>query len=346
MTRQLELNTVQKTLLTARLIDGFWDRWLAHGVDRDDLQKVRPTLLSVEQWVHGWLELANKKKEKADYLKQQEVFKQAELLYRTVGLYYNLIQWIYPNKSPEKEKWFRECFQIVNKADSISPYQTTYVYLHIAGVLCEGRLTMPNAPKGCVIMINPLDSSKEELFSYEMDFVEAGFITFSFDGPGQGETLALYGLKGTRQRWKEFVKKVIDYASQRFQNAPIYLFGTSSGASWAIYGSGHPKVSKTVAVSPAFRTDLVKLPDYFLERMGAVLCGEGDFLPTLDMFPQTGPVFIFHGKKDVLVPGEIIYGLKERIRNSTLKEYEEEGHCCNFRLKEVRKLAIEWFLEK
>lgn len=342
---ELKHSTIQKTLITARFIDGFWDRWIAHGVDPNDLRNIRPALFSERQWINGWQQLAHEKKQQADVLKQQEVLDQAERLYRTAGLYYNLMQWIYPEREAEKEKWFRECFRMTNLADTVSPYQTTYAYLPVGENFYEGRLTIPKDPKGCVIIINPLDSSKEELFTYEQDFVQSGFITLSFDGPGQGETWVHYGLKGSRQRWALFLEQVIDYAAQQFSSLPIFLFGTSSGASWAIYGSGHPKVSKTVAVSPALRTDHVQLPEYFLERMGAVL-EEEDFLPAMDRLPPASDVFLFHGKKDVLVPNESMYNFKEQLRISHFMEYEEEGHCCNFKLNEVRRRSVEWFLGK
>jgi predicted esterase len=342
--RQINPTAIDKTLFTARFINGFWDRWLAHGVEKQDLFEIRPTLTCKENWINGWYRLAIDKKKQADFLKQQEMLEQAEYMYRIAGLYFNLMYWIFPQRGPEKERWFRECFSAIQQADTLSAYVTTYISFELDGCLCKGRLRMPQHPKGCVVMVNPLDSSKEELITYELDFVRSGFATVSFDGPGQGETYLMNGLKGNRQRWIQFVNKVIESSCHSTQNLPIYLFGTSSGASWAIYGSQHPKVRKTVAVSPALPTDKVRLPDYFTERMNEVLEG-ADFLPSLEMLPKDRRILLFHGGQDVMVTDQDIYGLKEQLVHSQLVEYEEEGHCCNFKLHEIRQLSAQWFME-
>jgi hypothetical protein len=336
-------DTIMKTLLTARFIDGFWERWLAHGVEKKDLVKIRPYLTNKDNWIYQWQQLAQEKTETANELRQYENVKQAEYMYRVAGLYLNLIQWIFPERGGEKEKWFRESLRAFNQADSLSSIKTTYVFFEIEDRICEGRMRIPIHPKGCIVIVNPLDSSKEELFTYEMDFVNAGFATVSFDGPGQGETFAIHGLKATKERWIQFLNRVIDFATHTFPQLPIHLFGTSSGASWAIYGSCHPNVTNTVAVSPAFQAEKSVLPDYFIERMDAVL--DSDFLPAFEMFPQHSKILLFHGKKDVMVSDEDMYRLRDYLTNGKLIEYEDEGHCCNFKLQHIRNLSMQWFME-
>lgn len=336
-------DTIRKTLLTARFIDGFWDRWLAHGVEKKDLVKIRPHLTNQHNWIDKWRQLAQEKREAANELRQYEDIKQAEYMYRVAGLYLNLIQWIFPGQSTEKEKWLRESLRAFHHADRLSSIKTIHPFLELEGKICRGRVRIPLSPKGCIIIINPLDSAKEELFTYEMDFVKEGFATASFDGPGQGETVVFHGLKATKERWMQFLDGVIHFVTRTFPQLPVHLFGTSSGASWAIYGSCHPNVTSTVAVSPAFRVEKGRLPDYFVERMDAVL--EGVFLPAFEMIPQHNRILLFHGRKDVMVSNEDIHRLKDCLMNGKLIEYEEEGHCCNFKLQQIRKLSMQWFAE-
>jgi len=270
---------------------------------------------------------------------------EAEYHYRVAGLHYYLIQWIFPETGDERRTWFARCKRLFRQADAISKDHIREAVIRVDEADCPGRIRAPERPKGCVIIINPMDSSKEELFTYEMDFARMGFVTVSFDGPGQGESYVFCRSKATRERWDLFVNQVIDFTAAQYPELKICLFGTSSGAAWAIRGSGHPKVSKAVSVSPACKND-VKLPDYFTERMSHIVeKAETDCLPALNDFEHFSPVFLFHGKKDVMVRDEDISALYNKLpQGKRLVEYENEGHCCNFALSEIRKISAEWYL--
>ena len=190
------------------------------------------------------------------------------------------------------------------------------------------------------------DSSKEELFKYEMDFVEGGFITISFDGPGQGETFIYNEVIGTRIRWEKFIQQVIDYASKLFPDLPIYLFGISLGASWVLYGSSHKNVKKAVAVSPAVELEKMNMPSYFMQRMdcSCIVTEEERAIPKFNEIKYHSPILVFHGNKDSMVPNKVMYELFQKLSTEKkLIEYEDEGHCCNNKLDKIRRIALMWF---
>jgi hypothetical protein len=337
--------TIEKTLLTVNLFDGFWDRWLVHGVLKEDLSALRVSYLSKDLWFQGWEKLAEKRMKNAEALKQNGLLKEAEIEYRTAALYYQLIQWLIPSRSEEKRDWLIKSLDVVKEADRLSKIDTKNVKLDFTEQCYYGRVRIPSNPRGVIIIINPLDSAKEELFTYEMDFAEKNYITLSFDGPGQGQTYTMDGVKGTLKRWHEFVDGVIEYAYSLFSDQNIYLFGTSSGAAWAIYGSCHPFVSKAVAVSPPFRTNDVKMPDYFTERVRCV--SEEEIVPPYHTLSLRQPVLLVHGKKDLMVKDESMYQLFQMLpEGKEFLEYPEEGHCCNYKLPEIRQRAITWFEEE
>lgn len=339
------LSTIQKTIFTARLIDGFWDRWIAHGIHEEDVRKVRPLLVDKESWIRCWSTIAGDKAEKASCLVKTGDRVQAETLYRTAGLYYQLVQWLIP-EGGEKRKWMEESVQSAKDADQLSAVSTDYVELPLDGRVISGRIRRPIYPQGLIIMVNPIDSAKEELFSYETDFEASGFITLNFDGPGQGETLSFHHLKATQQNWSMYVDSIIKYARKQFPDMPIHLFGTSSGAAWSIYGSCHPSVSKAAVVSPAFTNETIQMPDYFIERLSYITENQRAPLPNFSELSFSHPVYLFHGKQDVMVSDQNIYSLyKQFSSGSKLKEYEEEGHCCNFKLGEIRQKSMAWFSE-
>ncbi|WP_017437597.1 alpha/beta hydrolase [Saccharococcus caldoxylosilyticus] len=335
------ISTIEKTMIAAKFIDGFWDRWIAHGVGREDILFVRSSLAGKEDWIKGWGTLADSLLKKAKDLPNAE----AEITFRKAGLYYHLAQWLIPERNHEKKKWLNQCLRAVRIADDLSPVETHYVQFDLDNQKCFGRVRIPFNAKGVIIIINPLDSTKEELFTYEIDFLQNRFVTISFDGPGQGETYVFSGLKGTRNRWERFVHWLIEFASANF-SLPIYVFGTSSGASWAVYSSCHPKVMKAVAVSPAFFSEQIRLPDYFIERVRFVSEQEMNWLPCLDELAFHSPVLLVHGKQDVMVSSEHIYSLYQRLPSGKkLLEFDGEGHCCNYKLPEIRQYAVAWFQE-
>jgi hypothetical protein len=337
-----QLSTIDKTLLTANLMGGFWDRWIVHGVDKDDINLIRKQYMTKERWNLVWQELAYQKYSEAEKLSRKNLIEEAELKYREAGLYYQLIYWLIPERNNEKLEWLNQSLIAFQHADQQSLVKTEYVQLYVDHQACFGRVRIPKSPKAVIIIINPLDSTKEELFSYENDFVENDIVVISFDGPGQGQTYTNQGLRGSRKRWETFIDSVIDYACTHFSKLSIHLFGTSSGAAWALYGSCNQKVSKVVAISPAFNTGKIKLPDYFMERTQYVL-KEENVLPDYEKLAYQAPIMLVHGKQDVMVSDEDIHSLYTKLPNGKCYlEYEEEGHCCNYKLPEIRKLAMEW----
>ncbi|NEU30519.1 alpha/beta hydrolase [bacterium LRH843] len=334
--------TINRTIKTAQLIDAFWDRWIVHGVDKEEINAVRSSLTSAKQWTEVWARLAEEKRIKAQQLKEDER-KEAEQLLRQASLYFNVAQWIFPECDREKLKWYESCLACTREADQLSEIETKYVTFEVDHHLCYGRVRTPLNPIGCIIIFNPIDSSKEELFMYEEDFLRQGMMTVSFDGPGQGETFIRQEFQGTLHRLKAFADQLIDY-TRSITELPIYLFGTSSGANWAVYGGSHPEVNKVVAVSPTDRRNNIFVPDYFNGRL-AFFLAEFELVPDYRLSFRT-PVLIYHGKKDAMVSSSFIYSLFNTLpTGKRLIEFEDEGHCCNFRLKQIRNESVSWFTE-
>ena len=337
---------ITRTLRTAVLIHAFWDRWLVHGIALRDLDQIRNSLTSIENWTDGWLLVAQRIETSAKHLASQQSWSEAEHMFRVASLYYNLIHWIHPDRNEGKQYWYEECMRTSQHADALSPIETRYASFKVNHHTCSGRIRVPIQPKGCIVIINPIDSTKEELFTYETDFIRAGFVTVSFDGPGQGETYTRNGLKGTKDRWELFMERLIAFTANEFPHLSIHLFGTSLGASWAIYGSGHPLITNTAVVSPAVEFERLHLPTYFLERMdfSCTLVPENRAIPDFKRIKYRSPVLIFHGKKDQMVLSPDMYHLYESLPpGKRIVEYEDEGHCCNHKLAEIRQQAIRWF---
>lgn len=342
--KQKTINTIQKTLLTAALQEGFWDRWVAHGIDIEVIKKYRTKLMALD----GWIEVFGKQAD--DYTKLAEKSEinndliQAELYYRRASLYFNLIQWLYPEPSDTKLYWYEQCLHAVYKADNVSSDKIERLSIQINDKLYVGRVrqSQHNA-LGIVIIVNPIDSSKEELYTYEDDFANANFTVVSFDGPGQGETLLKNKHKADKVSWDCFLEGIINHVDTHFTGLPIYLFGTSSGGAWAIEAAKHRLISKTIAVSPAHKSN-IRMPDYFIERMSNILNEiEEEFLPELKELNNINNILVFHGGKDVMVEEHVLINLFNQFSpEKRFIIYKDETHCCNYRLPELRQRSIKW----
>ncbi len=339
-------STIPKTLMTAKLFAGFWDRWLAHGIEREVVDNAKHEMEDIKGWTTYFSSFGEEHFQIAQNNEVNGQKKKAIKHYQLSGVYFNLNHWIFPDRLEEKIDWYKKSLDSFGNADRLFDIPCRYEAVSLDGTACPGRIRIPSQPKGSVIIINPIDSSKEELYSYENHFIELGYATFSFDGPGQGETFTLNGLKATTDRWSTFLDRVISLARKELPETEIYLFGTSSGANWSIMASNHPYVNRAIAVSPAVSVQ-IEMPDYFTERMHGILEHSTGMLPDIQELNTTKPILLFHGNKDVMVMDQDMYSLYDKLPDGKrLIEYADETHCCNNKLAEIRELADSWFRQE
>lgn len=338
---------IEKTILASVMDNGFWHRWIVHGIDETYIKSSISKMINVKGWTET---LASKALEHSNLAKNYEEsgdLPQAEYHFCKASIYYNLAQWVFPEPNKVRAEWYNRCLEQFDLADMVSEDSISRHTLAIEGKNYGGRLRIPNGElSGVVILIIPTDSTKEEFYLYEQDFAKEGFVVISFDGPGQGETLLLNGHKADIESWEQFTKGVIEFSWANFPDLPLNLFGTSSGGAWAIESSKNPLVSKTSIVSPPPKfKNSIRLPDYFRERMENMLVDfEIGNLPTFDNAEEIGNILMFHGGKDLLVNEEELIELFNRFSpEKRFITYENEGHCCNFKLAEIRHRTSNWF---
>lgn len=334
-------STIEKTIMMGFLFAKFWDRWIMIGLRKPTISDLRNRLYNLDDWIRILRKQADAYILEAENRLGQSLPKEAEERYRLAALKYSIIQWMHPKTGDEKRKWYKYCKDMHQADDEI-----IYTALQVDGGNCFGKIRIPAAPKGCVSINNPLDSSKEELMIYEHAFARMGFVAVCFDGPGQGETYVHNEYQASLPRWSLFMNQVIEFTAAQYPQWELFLFGTGSGAAWAIHGSHHPKILKTVAVSPAFESD-IPIPDYIKERLAYIAHEQaGNLTPNLESIAFKGPIFLIHGNKDELVKSEGIHDLNSRLpEGSHFAAYEDEGHCCSYRTSEILRNSSDWFLK-
>ncbi|WP_284036405.1 alpha/beta hydrolase [Neobacillus sp. 114] len=338
---------IEKTIFASVMNNGFWNRWIAHGIDEDFIKESKPKMISLDGWTGTLANKAQEYSNRAKSLVESNDFLQAEQNYRKAGLYYNLASWVYPEPNGARAKWYKQCLEQFDLADHVSEDKITRHTLTFNDKQYGGRVRIPNGSiAGVVILVIPGDSTKEEFCTYEQDFAREGFIVINFDGTGQGETFLLHGHKADFESWDQFTKGLIEFTATNFPNLSINLFGTSSGGAWAMEASKHPLVSKIVTVSPPTKyVSTIKLPDYFRVRMGNVLVDSDiGHMPSFDNVSEIDNILVFHGGKDLLIDGDELMEVYNRFgQEKRFITYEDEGHCCDFKLGEIRSRSAEWF---
>ena len=143
---------------------------------------------------------------------------------------------------------------------------------HLAGVL---RLPTRSAGKApLVLMCNGLDSTKEELDSFQLTFLRRGMATLAVDGPGQGEAEYDFAI---RADYEAVIKVLIDWALTRSEIDAnrVGVWGLSLGGYYA------PRAA-------AFETRL---------KASVAICGPYDWGALWDTLPPlTRDAFVLRSK--------------------------------------------------
>jgi 2,6-dihydroxypseudooxynicotine hydrolase len=209
-----------------------------------------------------------------------------------------------------------------------------------AGTQLWGYLRRPQGRAPVVIIIPGLDSTKEELHYYEGPFLERGFATFSFDGPGQGE--AEYELP-IEPAYEKVVDAVCTALAGRDDLDPSWraVVGVSFGGYYAARAAALcPAVNAAVAVCTFF--DLADCFDAltplsqraFAHRSGAdsleAAKKRAEDLTLEGVAERTRvPLLVVHGRLDRLIAPEQGERLHAAVgERSTLWMFEDGNHVC------------------
>jgi 2,6-dihydroxypseudooxynicotine hydrolase len=169
-----------------------------------------------------------------------------------------------------------------------------------------------------VVIISGVDSVKEEHKTMEDGFLQRGLATFSFDGPGQGETWFQLGMIADYER---ATSAVVDYLATRVPSVNaerLGVFGPSMGGYLAPRSAAREPRIKACAVSgggydrSGMRESVLRGDAFQTARLHHLfkIADRGQLLDVLARCTLEGmardircPLLICHGTKD-MVPME------------------------------------------
>ncbi|TMF88084.1 MAG: alpha/beta hydrolase [Chloroflexi bacterium] len=229
----------------------------------------------------------------------------------------------------------------------------------------EGRIVPANLrrPAGLdrpplVLLVPGLDSSKEELYAIEQDFLFRGMATLTIDGPGQSENAVHFAI---RPNWETVITPVLDHLDQLQPGVDlgrIGLMGISMGAIYGPRAAAHEKrLRAVVGLAGPYNlgecwdglNPLTKGGYIFYTKSG----DEGEAKRKAFTFNLEGvlgrvtqPLLVIHGARDRLFPPAQAERIAREAPAATLVMYPDGNHVCNNIAYKYRPLMADWMKDR
>jgi dipeptidyl aminopeptidase/acylaminoacyl peptidase len=227
------------------------------------------------------------------------------------------------------------------------------------GRIIPANLRRPAEPgRPPLILIVPgLDSSKEELFAIEEEFLRRGMATLTIDGPGQSENSVHFPI---RPNWETVITPLIDDLATRQLGVDldrIGLMGISMGAIYGPRAAVHEKRLKAVvglagpynlgdcwdALNPLTKGGYI----YYTKSRDDAEARKKAYTLTLEgvLDKVTQPLLVIHGARDRLFPPAQAERIAREAPHATLVMYPDGNHVCNNISYKYRPLMADWLAQ-
>ncbi len=165
-------------------------RYIAAGMDYNDLERALASTDSKEDWRAALEQLAGERKQMGlDALEAGHSVTAAESLV-SGAVYYHFAQVAYFEDYSQKLAMGRQSREAHRLAYGLLRPPIQQLRIGFRGIELVANLRVPDPQRlsPIIILIPGVDSTKEELTCLEPVFLSRGMATLALDGPGQGET--------------------------------------------------------------------------------------------------------------------------------------------------------------
>jgi dienelactone hydrolase len=335
-------------------------RYLATGVDPNDLQRLVARIERWDDWCRIWCAEAARHEDLAlEAGKRNRNVTAAESNLRA-AIYYHYAKHLFahdPEQYLAAHQRMLTCYQR-GAAGADPPVER--IAIPFDGATMVGNLRRPADLRRppVAILLPGLDACKEELHAWSEAFVQRGMATLAIDGPGQGETA--FQLPITN-RWGAVIGAVIDQLERRSEvdGSNVAVVGQSLGALYAPLAAAHePRIKACVSNCGPFDFGAV-LPtmpqasqETFRVRSYAKSVGEAREIArglTLDGVAQRikCPLLVVFGAGDKLISVNEGERLARAASGPTeFVVFEEGNHVCFNISYKFRPLTADWTAER
>jgi 2,6-dihydroxypseudooxynicotine hydrolase len=335
-------------------------RFVANGIDVNDFDDVLAQTAEWADWGPNWRAAGAVHEQLGLQAEQRERRVSATAAYQRAAWCYHLGKFL----------WFEDLVMHALLRDrAVAVYGRTLACLDppaarleipFEGHVIPGHLRRPRggmAPP-LVLIVPGLDSSKEEMFTIEQEFLGRGMATLSIEGPGQSENSVHFAI---RPNWETVITPVLDHLEELGLDGEfgrVGLMGISMGAIYGPRAAAHePRLAAVVglagpynlgdcwdALNPLTRGGYVFYTKSANEAQAKETAYSLNLEGVLDKVSQ--PLLVIHGARDRLFPPEQAERIAREAPNSTLVMYPEGNHVCNNIAYKYRPLMADWMNEQ
>jgi dipeptidyl aminopeptidase/acylaminoacyl peptidase len=338
----------------------FTPRYVATGVDPNDLTRLASRIERWDDWCREWSAEAARHEQLAEEARargRQVTATEASL---RAAIYYHYAKHLFADR-PEEYRPAHErmlaCYAAA-ATGSVPPMERLEVPFE-GGVLA-GWLRRPGgaARPPVAILLPGLDACKEELHAWSNAFVRRGVATLTLDGPGQGETAFWQPI---RPDWEVVIGATLDALERRadVDAGRVGVVGQSLGAYYAPRAAAfEPRLRACIANCGPFDFSLA-LPEMpacsratFRVRSGAA--NDAEALERARQLSLEGvaqrircPLLIVFGAGDRIIPPAEGERLARAAGGPTeLVVFEDGNHVCFNISYKFRPLTADWLAEQ
>jgi dienelactone hydrolase len=335
-------------------------RYLATGVDPNDLQRLVQRIDRWEDWCRIWSEEAARHEDwAADAAKRDRTITASEGNLRA-SIYYHYAKHLFAHDAAQYLAAHRRMLACYQAAAAMVDPPVERITIPFGSAELAGNLRRPahTARPPVAIILPGLDACKEELHTWCDAFLRRGVATLALDGPGQGETA--FKLPITAQ-WGKVIGAVLDLLEARtdVDGRNIAVVGQSLGALYApLAAAFEPRIKACVSNCGPFDFGAV-LPtmpaasqETFRVRSHASSLDEAREIArglTLEGVAQRikCPLLVVYGAGDKMIPVAEGERLARAAGGPTeFVVFEEGNHVCFNISYKFRPLTADWTAER
>jgi dienelactone hydrolase len=338
----------------------FTPRYVATGVDPNDLKALIEQINRWDDWCRLWSEAGARHEQLAREATAKGRRRTAAEANLRAAIYYHYGKHLFADKAEEFRVAHEAMLHCYSAATPDLDPPLERLAFPYQGVALAGWLRKPRdvARPPVAVILPGLDACKEELHAWAQAFIDRGMAALTLDGPGQGETA--FHLPTTHE-WGPVLGAVIDTLQQRADvNADrVGVVGQSLGALYApLAAAGEPRLKACIANCGPFDwgATLPKMPavsqEVFRVRSHAKTIPEAHAIAkklTLEHVAKniTCPLLVMFGAGDRLIaPSEGERLAKSASGPAEFVVYPEGNHVCFNISYKFRPLTADWMAEK
>jgi dienelactone hydrolase len=335
-------------------------RYLATGVDPNDLRRLVERIERWDDWCRIWSEEAVRHQDLAVEAARHNRKVTASEANLRASIYFHYAKHLFahdPEQYLAAHRGMLACYQ-AGASGADPPVERVAIPYENAAMVGNLRRPAHAARPPIAIILPGLDACKEELHAWSDAFVRRGLATLALDGPGQGETA--FKLPITAQ-WGKVIGAAIDVLETRTDVDARYVavVGQSLGALYAPLAAAlEPRIKACVSNCGPFDFGAV-LPtmpaasqETFRVRSYARTLSEAREIArglTLEGVAQRikCPLLVVFGAGDKMIPAAEGERLARAASGPTdFVVFEEGNHVCFNISYKFRPLTADWTAER